>query len=250
MEIDKILQRIKFKNDERIEPTLNNLKELMTSYILNVPYENLSLKLKLGFSSNLLNIYKKIVRQNRGGVCYESNTLFAYLIQKLGYKVKMIFAQVEDKENIASNYPHLALMVRINKEDYLVDVGMGVGPWEPISIDNETHKVLSENSTYSIKKDNEKFNLLENKNGEVEIKYSFTKESRRVADFSSIFTETEYENYAQKAPILVTQAIENGRLTIYNNILSIKKDSEKRSFDITNMDKREVLKKYFNIEIR
>lgn len=248
MQIEAILRRIKLDENNKYEPTLENLKTLIKGFLLNVPYENLDFKLNRGFSVNILKIYEKIVDNNRGGVCYETNTLFSYLIKSLGYKVQMIFAQVIDETNIASNYPHLALLVNIDGYDYLVDVGMGVGPHEPLKIDDEEHSTNSENRDFFIRSAGNEYALLEkNSKGEINTKYTFTKDIKRVADFSYIFTQEEYEKYSKNAPILVTKALENGRVTIYDNQISVKEDDKKRSWDISSENKAEVLRDYFDM---
>lgn len=76
LQIEKILERIALTPDiQNYKPTLETLKLLMKHYLLYVPYENLDFVLNKEFSANILNIYEKIVCNNRGGICYESNTL-------------------------------------------------------------------------------------------------------------------------------------------------------------------------------
>ena len=248
MQIEAILQRIDLDNSKTYEANLENLKLLMKNFLLTVPYENLDFKLNRGFSVNILKIYEKLIDNNRGGVCYETNTLFSYLIKTLGYKVQMIFANVVDETNIASNYPHLALIVELDGFDYLVDVGMGVGPHEPLKIDDEAHIIYSEGKEFKIRSASTLYALLEkNSDGETITKYTFTKEPKRVADFSYIFTQEEYEKYSKAAPLLVTKALKNGRVTIYDTQISIREDDKKRSWDISSENKTEVLRDYFNI---
>lgn len=248
MQIDKIFQRINFIKGEKFTPSIENLNLLINAFILKVPYENLNFKFKVKFSVNILDIYKKIVELRRGGVCYETNTLFAYLIKSLGYKVNMIFANVNDETNIASNYPHLALMVTIKKEDYLVDVGMGLGPRSAIKIDDEFYEVEAEGYKYSIRSAGSTYALLQKDDKETITKYTFTKDVKRVSDFSYVFDEIQYEKYSNEAPLLVTLAKKDGRVTVIDDKLIIKKDDDKRVLDIKTMNKAKLLNDYFDIK--
>ncbi|RXJ95638.1 hypothetical protein CRV00_04135 [Malaciobacter molluscorum] len=252
MEIEKILNRIEiFDKPSKIDISIENLTKLHESYILNVPYENLDFVFKKEFSVNILKIYEKIVCNNRGGICYESNTLFMYLLKNLGFDVQMIFAKVEDITYIGADYPHLALLVRIENKEYLVDVANGQNVRVPLCL-NEDKIVKSEGIEYKLKKINEEeFALMYNhKYRSWQTRYIFTKEKREVSDFSCVFENTKnYQQFSNHAPLLVTKALEDGRVTLTDETMTYKKDKEKRVWEISLENRAEVLRDYFNIEI-
>ncbi|RXJ87879.1 arylamine N-acetyltransferase [Arcobacter sp. CECT 8985] len=252
MEIEKILKRIEiFDEPSKIEISIENLTKLQESYILNVPYENLDFVFKKDFSVNILKIYEKIVCNNRGGICYESNTLFMYLLKKLGFNVQMIFAKVEDITYIGADYPHLALLVTINSKEYLVDVANGQNVRVPLCLSEDTI-VKSENIEYKIKKLNSaEFALMYNhKYKGWQTRYIFTKDEKSVSDFSSVFDDTKnYQQFSNHAPLLVTKALEDGRVTLTDETMTFKKNKEKRVWQISLENRAEVLRDYFNIEI-
>lgn len=252
MEIEKILNRIDiFEDKSSLEPNFENLKKLKEAYILNVPYENLDFALNRGFSANILKIYEKIVENNRGGICYESNTLFMYLLSTLGYKVKMIFAKVMDLTYIGVDYPHLALIVSLDEEDYLVDVANGQNVREPMPLHNEKFIAHSEDIEYKIEVlENEYALLFNNKKRGWYKRYTFTQETKRVSDFANVFEdEKNFEKFSNHAPLLVTKALANGRVTLTNDLISVKNDGDKRAWNISLENRAEVLRDYFDIHI-
>lgn len=252
MEIEKILNRIDiFEEQGFLEPNLENLKKLTEAYILNVPYENLDFALNRGFSANILKIYEKIVENNRGGICYESNTLFMYLLKTLGYKVQMIFAKVMDLTYIGVDYPHLALIVSLEDDEYLVDVANGQNVRVPMPLHNDEFISLSEDVEYKVTIQNDEYVLLfNNKKRGWHPRYTFTQEIKNVSDFANVFEDKDnFEKFSNHAPLLVTKALDNGRVTLTNDLITIKNDGDKRAWNISLENRAEVLRDYFNIDI-
>ncbi|NQY93209.1 MAG: arylamine N-acetyltransferase [Campylobacteraceae bacterium] len=251
MKISKILERINLDSSKTYEPTLQTLQLLQKQYMLNVPYENLDFVLNRGFSADLLKIYEKIVLNNRGGICYESHTLFIYLLKTLGFRVQMIFAKVEDLTYIGKDYPHLIILVNLHDIDYLVDVANGQSVREPMNIDDENFISIAENNEYKIKATrNEYILLVSHKQKDWVPRYYFTKEPKRVSDFADIFEGNDYHKFANKAPLLVTLAKKNGRVTMQDDTITVKEGNNRRSWNISKENKAEILRDYFNINIK
>lgn len=250
MEINKILTRIGIdKSKDEIDINFENLKKLQEAYLLNVPYENLDFIFGNEFSVNIMRIYEKIIENNRGGICYESNTLFMYLLKSLGYKVHMIFAKVEDLTYIASAYPHLALLVKIDEKEYLVDVGNGQNVREPMALDNEEFISVSEHREYKLVSESKNYSLLFNHRHEGwQVRYTFNTDEVTVSDFKGVFSdENNYEQFSNHAPLLVTKALKSGRITLTDELMSYKDKDEKRVWNISLENRAEVLRDYFGI---
>jgi len=250
MEIDKILSRIGIDTQD-IEINLENLKKLQESYILNVPYENLDFVLNRGFNVNIFKIYEKIVENNRGGICYESNTLFAYLLNTLGFNVKMIFAKVDDLTYIGKDYPHLTLIVTIDNKEYLVDVANGQNVREPMYIEDERFISIAEQIEYRISKQKDFYSLeFNHRHKGWTPRYHFKIEEKNVSDFEGVFKdEGNMEHFSNHAPLLVTQALKNGRVTLTDEQMTLKEDENKKSWNISLENRAEVLRDYFKMEI-
>ncbi|AXH10531.1 hypothetical protein CP960_12635 [Malaciobacter halophilus] len=252
MEIEKILKRIGIDDEpSSLKPSYENLKRLQEAYILSVPYENLDFIFKKEFSVNILKIYEKIVCNNRGGICYESNTLFVYLLKQLGYDAKMIFAKVMDLTYIGADYPHLALLATIGDKEYLVDVANGQNVRVPLALDEDTI-VESENVQYQIKPcANGEYALMFNhKTKGWQIRYQFCTKGKTVSDFETVFKdEDNYKQFSNHAPLLVTKALRDGRITLTDDMITYKKQNDKKVWGISLENRAEVLRDYFNIQV-
>ncbi len=250
MKIEKILERIKLNSSIKYEPTLQTLQLLQKKYILNVPYENLDFILNREFSVDVKKVYEKIVINHRGGICYESHTLFIYLLKSLGYDVHFIFAKVEDLTYIGKDYPHLVILVHLDGIDYLVDVANGQNVREPMNIDSKNVSSEVENNKYKIDQKNEEYTLLvSHKQKDWMPRYYFTKEEKKVSDFENMFQRDKNNKYSNQVPLLVTLAQEDGRVTMHDNLMIVKETKDRHSWKIEEQNRAEVLKKYFNITL-
>ena len=121
--IHSYLERIKYEDVPT--PTIEVLSKLQVLHVMNVPFENLDIQNKIKI--NLDNLFDKIVTRKRGGFCYELNGLFYKLLKQIGFAVKMVSARVynADTKNYSPEFDHMALIVSIKEDDYLVNVGFG-----------------------------------------------------------------------------------------------------------------------------
>jgi len=69
-------------------------------------------------------ILDKIVNQKRGGFCYELNCAFAWLLDKLGFSVKLLSARTYDGRSLGPEFDHMLIQVKID-QPVIADVGFG-----------------------------------------------------------------------------------------------------------------------------
>ncbi|MDN8875419.1 arylamine N-acetyltransferase, partial [Staphylococcus aureus] len=92
--------------------------------------ENINVQNKQPIALNDASMLYKILQEHRGGFCYEQNRFFKnYLVGK-GFNVDMISATINTGNGWAMAGSHMALKVRVNQQDYLVDVGYADVPKE------------------------------------------------------------------------------------------------------------------------
>lgn len=98
-----------------------------------MPFENLDIHYHRPIKVTLHDLYWKIEIRERGGFCYELNGLLGALLQELGFQVKMISARVHKKDgNYSPEFDHMALLVKVEHDTYLVDIGFGSSSLEPL----------------------------------------------------------------------------------------------------------------------
>ena len=69
-----------------LPPTAQSLSAIQWAHLHTVPFENLSIcPLEQRFTLAIPGIYEKVVKQHRGGFCFELNGLLAVLLESLGY---------------------------------------------------------------------------------------------------------------------------------------------------------------------
>ncbi|MBR4956609.1 MAG: arylamine N-acetyltransferase, partial [Lentisphaeria bacterium] len=91
IDVDAYLKRIGYTGDKR--PTITNLYALQKAHLTHVPYENLDLLYHHPGTLAIEDVYKKVVKNKRGGYCFELNGLFAELLRELGYSVTEYFGR-------------------------------------------------------------------------------------------------------------------------------------------------------------
>ncbi|WP_416310761.1 arylamine N-acetyltransferase family protein [Pseudomonas sp. W03] len=118
---------------ERPAPTLANLDRLIHAALHQLPFENLDVLLEKDVDIDPQAVFAKVVEQQRGGYCFELNSLFARLLTSLDYRVTLLVGRV--RWGLPADAPltpqsHLLLRVDLDEGVYLVDIGFG-GPASP-----------------------------------------------------------------------------------------------------------------------
>nr|WP_319383041.1 arylamine N-acetyltransferase [uncultured Roseibium sp.] len=119
---------------------LGGLKQLQTAQISTIPFENV-----MPFSGQVpdldpSSLWRKLVLERCGGYCFEVNTLLGEALDALGFTNRRVLARVRMGEARGGARTHLAFVVPLDGDEWLVDAGFGgQAPAEPmkISLDEE-----------------------------------------------------------------------------------------------------------------
>jgi N-hydroxyarylamine O-acetyltransferase len=126
------LQRINYSG--KTTPTLRTLKALHHAQLYTIPFENFDIQLGRGIDLAPGTIFKKLVRQMRGGYCFELNGLFLTALQAFGFDVRPLLARVHIT-GTPSGRGHQLALVTIEGEQWIADVGFGADtPRTPIPL--------------------------------------------------------------------------------------------------------------------
>ena len=109
------------------EPTLSTLAALQAQHALQIPFENLDPLLGRSVRLDAASLQEKLVRQGRGGYCFEHNTLLRMVLEALGFAVTVYAARVLYRRALESVPPrtHMLLRAELPEGSFLVDVGFG-----------------------------------------------------------------------------------------------------------------------------
>jgi N-hydroxyarylamine O-acetyltransferase len=137
-ELAAYLKRIGFSGAAR--PDLDTLRALQYTHVRNVPFENLDVQLRRPVGLDIDACFDKIVRQRRGGWCFELNGLLGWALQEIGFDVVRMSGGVNrERAGDGQMDNHLCLLVRIDQQ-YLVDVGFGGSLSQPLPLNAAEHR--------------------------------------------------------------------------------------------------------------
>lgn len=118
-------------------PTAAGLAELHLAHATHVPFENLDVLLGRPIRLDLPSLQAKLVRDRRGGYCFEQNMLFAAVLEAAGFRVTRLAARVRYRATRLLPRTHMLLAVEADGGLWLADVGFGgSGPLLPLRLDD------------------------------------------------------------------------------------------------------------------
>jgi len=108
-------------------PTLDTLRELQLRHTEVVPFENLNPLLGWPVRLDSASLEQKLIRDGRGGYCYEQNLLFRHALEAMGFQVVGLAARVllNVPDGTVRPKTHVLLLVEIAGQRYIADVGFG-----------------------------------------------------------------------------------------------------------------------------
>ncbi len=125
IDLDSYFARIGYSGPRTA--TLETLQALHLLHPVAIPFENLDPLMKRPVPLELKALAAKLVDQGRGGYCYEQNTLFAGVLEALGFSVATLAARVQwnvPPGTITPRY-HMVLRIDLPEGRYIADVGFG-----------------------------------------------------------------------------------------------------------------------------
>lgn len=229
---------------------LLSLNHYIHQYVSRVPFENINVQNKQPIALNDASMLYKILQEHRGGFCYEQNRFFKnYLVGK-GFNVDMISATINTGNGWAMAGSHMALKVRVNQQDYLVDVGYADVPKEAMPLSNRQEVVTDINGyfrAYYI--DAQMIEMCKYKDNGWQIQYQATDDPKNISDFEEGITYNQHNPssiFVKK--LIVSKATNQGRITMSNSHLTITDYGEKVKKPVTSDNYLAILDNYFGID--
>ena len=245
MHVDEHLARIGYTGSR--EPTAETLRQLHRAHLYAVPFENLDIPLGQPIVLSLPLLYEKIVRQGRGGFCYELNGLFGWLLRTLGFEVEMLAARVFDGKRLGPAFDHMLLRVDLG-QPWIADVGFGDSFVEPLPLNGDEHAQFG--SVYRFEEDGAE-RILSRRRPEAawERQYVFSLKPYALDAFSPTchYQQTSPDSsFTQKS--VCSRATPEGRITVANGRLIVTTGEGRQETGIADEAAyREVLRRHFGI---
>lgn len=250
MDIAKYLHRLDILSPQ--PPSLPFLKILQRQHLLHIPFENLDIHWGKEILLDNNKIFDKVVRLKRGGFCYELNSIFFLLLSNLGFRCYLASAKtLQENGKLSPDFEHMCILVQLEGNYYLCDVGYGRGPISPLLVKGNQMQI-SLNQFYRIRQVPESgWWLEESVNGQTfDRKYLFSPKKRNLIEF------VDRCQYQQRNPgshfkrgKMITQATSGGRKTLTEKLLVIDNNGEKKQHTILNQDDFYIkLEEHFDIK--
>ena len=257
MHISAYCDRIQYQGS--LDPSIETLRGLQRAHLYSVPFENLDVALGRPLRMDEAGLVDKIVTHRRGGFCYELNGLFSRLLRALGYRVTLLNARgMNDDGSLGIDFDHMALRVACPGDPsvgYLVDVGWGNGPLEPLHLVAGDDQVQGDH-TFRIDLEGSLLQLYErSEDGRWVGQYVFTLQPHDYADFNpacqyhqtspgSIFTQKRIcSRYTPEGRVTLSQSGSPGEVK-----LIITRDGQREERLVVGEEAvRRALKDYFDI---
>jgi len=119
------LRHIGFEGPARAD--LTSLSAIVLRHALTIPFENLDALMGARISLEPADVERKLLRQRRGGWCFEQNLLLGNALRALGFPVVDLAARVVwgRAADVVAPRTHRVLQVRAADRDWIVDAGFG-----------------------------------------------------------------------------------------------------------------------------
>jgi arylamine N-acetyltransferase len=119
------------------EPSRAALDELHEAHVRTFTFDNIDVLLDRHPGVDLAAVQGKFVGRGRGGYCFEHSTIFAAVLQRLGYDVRRHLGRVGDPaDGTQQGRTHMVVEVILDGRRLLCDAGFGMSLLRPIPLEH------------------------------------------------------------------------------------------------------------------
>lgn len=230
---------------------LEFLQKLQYAHVLSIPYENIDILNKKALDLRSEALFEKIVTRKRGGYCFEVNSLLSAVLKELGFEVFDFGARFLRNQETLSFRRHRVVGVKLGKETYILDVGIGQqAPKHPLKLEEGLiQKQFGEIYKFQ-KSDSGEWVLYDLHEGSWRKFYSFFTDNWLEVDFepASFYCENHPDSVFNKDYMIAIKT-DGGRKAINGRDFKIFEKEELIYIEenISNARMNEILEKEFNI---
>ncbi len=215
---------LKILNVQVKKPGMVTLKEIISSHLRHIPFENIS-KLyykkiwRLNYIPTFGQYIEGIRKYNFGGTCYSNNFYFNQLLKYLGYKVILCGADMSSPD------VHIVSIVTLEDQEYIVDVGNAALFFEPLprGLSTEFQINFGNDKYILLPKDENGFSKMKlYRNGTLKHGYTVKPYSRTISEFDQVIKSSfDLTATFMNAVLLVLFGIEGNRSSIVIHNFSV-----------------------------
>lgn len=221
-QLDEYCDRIGY--DGPRTATLQTLAAVQLRHAQAIPFENLNPFLRWPVRLDAQSLQQKLVRDGRGGYCFEHNLLLSHALTAMGFHITGLAARVmwNAPEGAITPRGHMLLLVDIDDAAYVVDAGFGAltptGPLrlEPDLVQSTPHEALR------LRRKAETFIMEASVNGAWKALYRFDLQEQFLADYE--VTNWYLSNHPQShfvTGLIAARPASDLRYALRDNVFSV-----------------------------
>ncbi|MFH8489785.1 arylamine N-acetyltransferase [Streptomyces longisporoflavus] len=269
LDIEAYLARVGHEGEPK--PDFDTLRALHRAHVASIPFENLEMMLERPVPLDLAALQDKLVRQRRGGYCYEQNLLFAAVLERIGFAVTGLGARVRAGASSRRAVTHMLLKVEADGREWHCDVGFGAeGLLEPIPLgrgQGEGHdeggvlQDVPQDVRQDVRQGKWRFGIVQEANGARVLRtehadgwfdlYEYTLEERLPVDYVVMnhYTSTHPRSSFIRRPVVQRAAPDVRRTLVGEHLTVTRPDGTSDERDLSAQELAEVLAREFGIEL-
>ncbi len=226
VDLASYFERIQWRGD--VSPTFATLAGLLHAHTGRIPFENLDVLLGRPVRLDLESVQAKLIHNRRGGYCFEHATLFAAVLEQIGFQPVRHAGRVILFDRLSeSARTHMFLTVRIAGLRFVVDPGFGpFGSRVPVPLEGGEHDAAS----HWLARDGDLWTLRLRREGSVISGWVTTLQQENPVDFAMAnhFIAT-HPNSPFVNRIMLSAVTPDGRVSIMNRDVTVISGNEARS---------------------
>lgn len=210
--------------DGPVEPTPGVLGSLHRLHPAAIAFENLDPFLGRPVELDLSTLQRKLVRDGRGGYCFEHNLLFMAALEAMGFAVSGLAARIlwGQPEDAITARSHMLLRLELDGRTWLADVGFGgLTQTAPLLLESGLEQETP-HETFRIVETEGYYRLQANVDGEWRTTYRFDLQQQFPVDYAvgNYFVSTNPASHFLST-VIAARALPDRRLALRGNRLSI-----------------------------
>jgi N-hydroxyarylamine O-acetyltransferase len=240
--------------EEQPQCSFECLQRLHYLHSVSLPFENFNPLLRIPIALDQHSLVNKMVKQKRGGYCFEHNLLFGGVLSALGFEVTCLAARVmwQVPEEVIMPRDHQLLLVNFGEDLYIADVGFGGNTLTSALSLNTSGKQSTSHEPFKITEDGDAYLLHIQVNKGWGPMYRFGLEEYLLPDFEVInYYLCNHEQSMFVNHLFLAQTKEEGRFGLFDDQFSfhpLKGKTQKEKIHTVDQLMQKV-ENVFNIEV-
>lgn len=222
-DLDAYFKRTGYTGSRR--PCLQVLHAVTRAHAQAIPFENIDVLLGRGVSLEPDTIFDKLVRQRRGGYCFEQNGLLLRVLRQLGFRARALGARVRLRIPDHAQLPqrtHMLVEVMLDDARWLTDVGIGAASLtRALQLAAQVEQVTPHDRRRLLRYGRDWFHQLWRDGAWIDV-YQFTLDdfSPVDQDVANWYTSTHPDDTFSNELMGALARPDGGRTTLFNGVLT------------------------------